>query len=233
MLVFARILILLEFLLLGALLGAAIAFFGLIVLSTVSGADNMNGGLAMGAASFAPAGAVLGGMAGLFTGWRFGRKASSNTVMISGFGLLALTAIMAGGYFAYEELTDGNPYKPGEERIVAIEWRLPEAVHHDWVDGIFRYTMRSSYMNWTLSTWWDEPRARDEDGKTILRMKAEIRWRVKNRIFQLWRAPDHDNRITVDLGLPKDPDFTMEYGPWQAVDGYPGNSYRLRILRKE
>ncbi|MCP5083102.1 MAG: hypothetical protein GY948_15555, partial [Alphaproteobacteria bacterium] len=98
---------------------------------------------------------------------------------------------------------------------------LPEVVRHDWVDRIFRFTMRSSYMDWTLSRGWDEPRARDEDARTILRMYAKIRWRVSGRIFQLWRAPAHDDRITVDLGLPRDPRPTQQYGSWHEVEALP------------
>ena len=48
----------------GAALGAIGTFFGLISISLLLGASNMEGGLAMGAASLAPVGASLGVLAG-------------------------------------------------------------------------------------------------------------------------------------------------------------------------
>ncbi len=155
---------------------------------------------------------------------------SKTTVLAGGFGLVGLSAPSVAVWFLVQDLTDGNPYPPDAEPTVLIEWRLPEAVRHDWVDGIFRFTMRSSYMDWTLTSHWQEPRARDEDGRTILRMRAIIRWRVNDRIFQLWRAPNHGDRITADLGSPRDPKPTAEYGPGHEVDSAPGNAFRTRFM---
>ena len=97
---------------------------------------------------------------------------------------------------------------------------------------MFLFTMRSSYQNWILSGGWDLPRVRDEVGVSILRMTVNIRWRVTGRIFQLWRTPHHDNRITVDIGLPRDPDHPDEDGPWQNVTGNPGHAFRTRVERR-
>jgi len=229
MVLIAKLLLFLEVVAIAAAIGAIIAFFGLFLVATLAGASNMNGGLAMGAAGMAPVGAVVGAGLGAWLGWRLITHADKTAVLTGGYGLAAIAVLAVGGWLLMEELTDGDPYPPTAEPTVLIEWRLPETVRHDWVDRIFRYTMRSSYMDWTLSTDWDEPRARDEDGHTILRMRGTIRWRVTGRIFQLWRAPADDDRITVDLGLPRDPKPTADYGPWIEVESAPGNAFRTRI----
>ncbi|MEZ5877639.1 MAG: hypothetical protein R3D43_07720 [Tepidamorphaceae bacterium] len=66
-----------------------------------------------------------------------------------------------------------------------------------------------------MSDNWDAPRARDEDGHTILRFRVYPQWRQPGRIFQLWRAPNHDDRITVDLDLGHDPQPSDGYGSWR------------------
>ncbi len=226
----AKILLFLQIVIIAAAVGAVVAFIGLLLVAGLSGADDVNGGLAMGAAGFAPLGALVGAALGIWLAWRMIARTSNAVILGAGYGLAILAGGAVGGWFFYQEMTDGDPYATGAEPTVLIEWRLPEVVRHDWVDRIFRFTMRSSYMDWTLSRGWDEPRARDEDARTILRMYAKIRWRVSGRVFQLWRAPTHDDRITVDLGLPRDPRPTQHYGPWQEVEGAPGHAYRTRVI---
>lgn len=230
MVVAARILFFVMIVLIAAVLGATVAFFVMIAIGTVAGADNTGGGLAMGAAGLAPVGAIVGAAIGTWFAWRTIIRFNDKAIMAGGFGLAGLAVLAVGGWFVNAELTDGDPYEPGREPTVLIEWRVPEAIPPEEVDGIYRFTMRSSYMNWTLSTRWDEPRTRKEDGGTILRMRGEIRWRVTGRIFQLWRAPAHDDRITVDLGLARDPQPSAEYGPWREVDGAPGHAFRTRVV---
>ena len=231
MLVLARILTFIQFALLGALIGAVLAFVFIMLVGTATGASNINGGLAMGAAGMTPIGGIIGGVIGAVVAWRLIAKASNSVIYGFGYGLAGFCLMLAAGWFVLEELTDGNPYEQGKEPIVHIEWRLPEKFPHHMVDRTFRQMMRSSYMDWPLSDWWDNPRARDEDGKTILRMKVQIRWRVTGRKFQLWRWPNHDDRITVDMGIPKDPLASAEYSSWVEVEDAPGNAYRWRVER--
>lgn len=230
MVVIAKVLLFLQIVVIATAVGAAAAFFGLVLIGTVLGASTMEGGLAMGAAGLAPVGAVIGAALAAWFSWRTIGRMSRPAVLAGGYGLAVVAALAVGGWFLVEDLTDGDPYPPDAEPTVLIEWRLPETVRHDWVDRIFRFTMRSSYMDWTLTTHWQVPRARDEDGRTILRFRGKIRWRVTGRIFQLWRAPNHDDRITVDLGLPRDPKPSSEYGPWREVGGAPGNAFRTRVV---
>ena len=232
MVIFAKILLFLQVVVITAGLGAVVTFIGLISIAKMFGASDREGGLAMGAAGIAPTGAVVGAAVGLYLAWRMIRAMSKPAILVAGYGLAALLLSAVGAWFAYEELTDGNPYASGKEPTMHIEWRLPEKVRHDWVDRIFRFTMRSSYMDWTLSTHWDTPRVRDEDGVSILRMRGQIRWRVTGRVFQLWRAPNHNDRITIDTGLPRDPEHQEDYGPWQDVSGQPGYAFRIRVSRK-
>ncbi len=56
----AKILLFLQIIVIAAAVGAAAAFFGLLLVATLLGASDMEGGLAMGAAGFAPVGAVAG-----------------------------------------------------------------------------------------------------------------------------------------------------------------------------
>lgn len=231
MVLLAKLLLFLQVTVIMAGLGAVITFFGLIAIGTLLGASQMEGALAMGAAGFAPIGAVIGAVIGLLLTWWMIIRMSNGGLLLAGYGLAFLVATTVGAWFAYEELTDGNPYLVENEPTVHIEWRLPEKVRHDWVDRIFRYSMRSSYQDWTLSTHWDVPRVRDEHGVSILRIRARIRWRVTGRVFQLWRAPHHEDRITVDPGLPRDPKHQDEYGPWKEVANEPGNAFRIRVSR--
>lgn len=232
MVIVAKILLVLQVAMIMAGLGAVVTFFGLIAIATLFGASHMEGGLAMGAVGIAPVGALVGAGIGIFLAWRMTKLMSNGAILLGGYGLAVLVLAAIGAWFAYEEMTDGDPYLAANEPTMHIEWRLPEKVRHDWVDRIFRYSMRSSYMDWILSTHWDVPRVRDENGVSILRMRAKIRWRVTGRVFQLWRAPHHDERITIDPGLPRDPKHQDEYGPWQEVADHPGNAFRVRVSRK-
>ena len=151
--------------------------------------------------------------------------------MVAGFGLALLVAAAVAGWFIYDELSDGDPYQAGWEPQVHIEWRLPETVTADQVDRRYRFMARSSYENWILNDRWDQPRVRDEGGVSILRLKVEIRWRVTGRILQFWPASTPNDRITVDLGLPRDPENQSDYGAWREVVGHPGYAFRTRVAR--
>ncbi len=232
MLLIARIFLFLQIVAAASALAGIITFFGVILIASLFGASNMEGGLAMGAAGVAPFGALAGGVSGAWFAWRMISRLSKPAIMSFGFGITVLAGVAVAGWFAYQELTDGNPYVQGREPTVLIEWRLPEKISHDRLDRIFRYSFRSSYKDWILTTRWNTPRGRDEGENTILRLRAEIRWRVTGRIFQLWRAPNHDDRITVDLGLARDPKAMTEYGPWHRVEAAPGNEFRIRVVMR-
>ena len=230
---FPKALLILQTVLLGAALGGMAMFFGVILLGSLTGSSNINGGLAMGAAGAMPIGGVIGAAIGLWLGWRAATRWKIGTIRFAAYGFWAVVALGVGGFFVQRELTDGNPYPSDAEPVVLIEWRLPELVPHDQVDRRFRQMARSSYMDWILSDGWAEPRARDEDGVTILRMWIKIRWRVTGRSFQLWQWPNHDDRITVDLRLPKDPAFGGPFSEWYDVEGYPGHAFRTQVLGPE
>lgn len=225
----ARILLFLQIVVLAAAIGAIVGFFGLILLGEVTGTSNINGGLAMGAAGFAPVSALVGALAGAWFGWRLIGRLGRNTVMFGGFGIAVLIALSVGGWLLFEELNDGNPYAPDKEPTLLIEWRLPGLIAHDEARQFYRHLLRTSYMDWVLNVGWDEPHARDENGQTILRLSGKIRWRVTGRTLQIWRFPLHDVRITAELGLGKDPKPMAEYGPWQAVKEAPDHAFRTRI----
>lgn len=231
MIAIAKVLLFAILVVIAAAVGAAVTFFGAIFIGILTGASQMEGALAMGAASLMPMGAVAGALIGIWLSWKLVRRLDDRSALGGGFGLTILVAGSVAGYFFYEDLTDGNPYSAAEEPTVFVEWRLPDLVPQEQIGQVYRHSMRSSYMNWTLNTGWDEPYARDEDGRTILRLWAKIRWRVNGRRFQLWKAPYHDDRMTVDFELGKDPPATAEYGPWQDVKDHPGHAFRTRVHR--
>ncbi|NRB32793.1 MAG: hypothetical protein HRU27_19575 [Rhizobiaceae bacterium] len=228
----ARIFLGLQMMTLMAALGAVILFFGAITIGQLFGASNMEGGLAMGAAGLMPIGGMIGAAFGIWVTWWLAKRLSPGATMVVGFGLAVLVAAAVAGWFIYDELSDGNPYQMGQEPDVFIEWRLPETVTADQVDRRYRFMARSSYENWILSDSWDQPRVRDENGVSILRLKVQIRWRVTGRILQFWPASTPNDRITVDLGLPRDPQNQTEYGPWREVSGHPGHAFRTRVVKR-
>lgn len=229
MVIFAKILLFIYIVLISAVLGAAVAFFGVIVLAELMGASNINGGLAMGAVGYAPVGGLVGAGLGAWLFVKIANRAGSAAVMGAGFGFLAVSMLAVAGWFVYQKVSSGSPYRPGKEPIVLIEWRLPDTLPAG--DAInWRFMMRSSYMNWILPSEWDEPASRQENGHTILRMRVTIRWRVTGRTLQLWRAPQHDKRMTITPDLPRDPPASDDFGPWHDIDSAPGNAYRLRII---
>lgn len=229
MVILARVLLLLHMMALAALAGGAVTFFGSIFLSKLAGASDVNGGLAMGAASLALVGTAVGAAVGGVFAWIWLGRIGPRANMIGGYGLTALSVTLVAGYFLTGDLRQGSPFDPDAEPTVHVEWRLPEQVNLSAVTLTFRYSMKSSYMNWTLSSSWDDPQARNEDDRTILRFRGNIRWRVRGRTFQLWRAPHHNDRITVDLGLARDPELSEDYSPWQDVPGHPGHAFRTRV----
>lgn len=228
----ARILLFLQIVVLAVAAGAVIAFFGIILIATLLGDTNMDGGLAMGAVGFGPIGAVAGAILGAWLAWFALKRISDSTILVGGYGLMAFAALCVGGWFLIEELTDGNPYPADAEPVVLIEWRLPAKANEKLVVENYRHMMRSSYKNWILTTAWQMPRSREKNGQTILRFRANIRWRVTGRKFQLWVAPNHDDRITVALDLAKDPQASPDYGPWRKVQNAAGHAYRTRIIRR-
>lgn len=226
---FAKFLLLLQLAAVGAVAGAFVAFFGLILVAQLFGASTMEGGLAMGAVGFMPFGAIGGAGVAVWLCWKFRYKLSDRGALASGFGLIALVGLAIGGWFLIEELSDGNPYDQGKEPWVHIEWRLPEELDSNEIRRIFRHTMRSPHMDWTLTTQWDVPDMRYEAGHTLLRLRGELRWRLDGRIFQLWRAPAHNDRITINLNLGHDPQPMDDYGPWVEVDEHPGQAWRVKV----
>ena len=186
-------------------------------------------GAAMGAVGFMPIGALAGAAVVAWLSLKFRNSVSDRVALGAGYGLFVLAGLSVAGWFLVEELTDGNPFAQGKEPWVHIEWRLPEKLEPEQVGQTFRHTMRSPYMDWTLTTKWDDPDVRYEGGQTILRLRGQLRWRLSGRIFQLWRAPAHQDRITISLNLGPDPKRTDDYGPWVDVEGYSGQAYRVRV----
>ena len=187
--------------------------FCVIALGTLTGGDTADGGLAMGAVSFMPIGAILGAAVGLWFGGKIAKMLPLAAVRILAAGIPALCLLTVGGYFIYQDLTDGNPYSLDRPRpVVNIEIRLPYKVAHRLVDPFYRKAW-VSYDCPHGRVSWDKPRARDEATFTVLRLKRTLYYRVPNRKLRFWRKEACG--VTVfDLNLPEDPRPTPNYGPW-------------------
>jgi MFS family permease len=228
MVLIARVLLFVLIVAIAAVVGAFAAFFGLYFIGRLMGTSDFEGALAMGAAGFMPAGAVIGAIVGAIVAWRLIRKLERRAVMGAGYGLAGAVALGAAGWFGLDYYQQGGPYAVEEEPTVLIEWRLPEQVSASDIVA-YRFTMRSTFKDWTLNTSWDEPPAREEEGQTVLRFRGSIRWRREGRIFQLWKFPQHDDRITVELKLGADPEAQADYGPWREAG--EGHAFRTRVVR--
>lgn len=228
MVLIARILLFILIVAIAAVVGAFAAFFGLYFIGKLMGASDFEGALAMGAAGFMPAGAVVGAIAGAIFAWRLNRRLEPRAAMGAGYGLAGLIALVAASWFGLDYYREGGPYAVEEEPLVLIEWRLPEQLAASDV-VLYRHTMRSTFMDWTLNTGWDDPPAREEEGRTVLRFRGYLRWRREGRIFQLWKFPQHDDRITVELKLGADPEAQADSGPWREAG--EGHAFRTRVVR--
>ncbi|MBO6718359.1 MAG: hypothetical protein JJ913_10425 [Rhizobiaceae bacterium] len=177
-----------------------------------------------------PVGGIIGAALGAWLAWRTVRGLEGRAAMAAGFGLAGFAALGGAGWYGLTLYERGSPYEAGEEPTVLIEWRLPDIVPPSDIVN-YRHTMRSTFKDWTLNTEWDDPVAREEDGRTVLRFRGEIRWRRAGRIFQLWKFPADNERITVELNLGADPQAADSYGPWKEVSAAPGHAFRTRVLR--
>ncbi len=229
MLLIARILLFIQIVIIAAALGAFGSFFGLISISLLLGADSREGALAMGAAGLMPIGGLLGAGIGVWVAWKAITGLNKAAILGGGFGLLALAMASVGGWFVLEEMADGDPYDAAKEPTAHIEWRLSKLVPVEQIKPVYRYTMRSTFMDWTLSSHWDDPYFREENGKTILRFRASLRWREDGRMFQVWNFPKHDDRTTVILDMPDDPSPSEAFSAWQPVEGEHGEAVRWRV----
>ena len=228
MVLIARILLFVLIVAIAAVVGAFAAFFGLYFIGRLMGATDFEGALAMGAAGFMPIGAVAGAVAGAILAWVLIRKLEPRAAMGAGYGLAGAIALGAAGWFGLDYYQQGGPYAVEDEPLVQIEWRLPEQIAASDV-VLYRHTMRSTFMDWTLDTAWDDPAAREEEGRTVLRFRGYLRWRREGRIFQLWKFPEHNDRITVELKLGADPEAQADYGPWREAG--EGHAFRTRVVR--
>ena len=85
MVLIARILLFVLIVAIAAVVGAFAAFFGLYFIGRLMGATDFEGALAMGAAGFMPAGAVVGAVAGAILAWVLIRKLEPRAAMGAGY----------------------------------------------------------------------------------------------------------------------------------------------------
>ncbi|MCP5096867.1 MAG: hypothetical protein GY943_15055, partial [Chloroflexi bacterium] len=109
----AKILLFLQIVIIAAAVGAVVAFFGLLLVAGLSGSDDVNGGLAMGAAGIAPVGALVGAALGVWLAWRTIERTSNAVILGAGYGLAVLAAGAVGGWFFHQDLTHAAPHATG------------------------------------------------------------------------------------------------------------------------
>lgn len=203
-------------LILAAIIGAIAPFIAYFV-ATAMGAEDINGGLAMGVfTTVAPIGAIVGLVLGVIAAMWIVRRASDRAIATVATILLVMSVAIPSTYFLIEELNDGDPYDLEKPRpVVHLEIRLPQKIPDGTADRLFR----KSLISYGSSTWvtWEDPRQRDEAGTTILRARVKLYYRVANRKLQFWRAGEK-TRMVFDLKLPREPQPSDVFGAWLPVD---------------
>ncbi len=211
-----RILFIIQIALIAAVLCSLAAVIVFYIVALALGSSDMNGGLAIGSfMTVGPISAIVGFGLGGYGALRISRNIPTRSLTGVVLSLLALAIVVPAGSYLAEELTDGDEYDLDQIRpIVHMEIRLPEMIPDGSADRLFRKSLRSYSSNWVH---WENPRQRNEDGRTILLAKSYLVWRVPDRKLELWRA-DEKIRMVFDLKLPRDPVANDEFSPWQPVE---------------
>ena len=207
----------------GAVAGAAVGFFGSILVATALGASNMNGGLAMGAATtFLPLGAVIGAVLALVLvlKWRKGKGPDSKVSKIVG-GILLAGCLAIGGYL-YKEYwyVPPAPTLSGPVRTLHVEIRLPA----DMIDEEYFKGQRTRLYAYQTVLDADKPLTRqDNGGIVVLGAQHRMHYRVNDRKITLWVRY---NRILVfELPIPEIPVPSDMFSDWQPVSRVGENYY--------
>jgi hypothetical protein len=200
--------------LLAGLVGAALGAAAGLIVAPYFGVSSFEGAAGFFAVLVAaPAGAIVGLIAGVVLALRFrGMRSASTIAGYFGIVVVAIVGLIAAGlaymYFARDLVTtDGPPPK------LAFEIRLPPgAPTPAAADVTVHLDSIKSHMPATIFA--DQFR-RDGD-RAVIVGSVEIVYRESNRLLVL-RLPDQPDQI-FSLKLGRDPTHSRELSPWQGVD---------------
>lgn len=200
---------------LGGVMGGAVGFFGYILLGKLTGADDQQGALAMGAAvAGLPLGLVIGAVVGCVLVLRWRRKAGAGPVTgKQGLAALGLTGAVLAGLYAYFFFEPPKPTFGGTPPVVLAEIRMPAAMADlEFLKG------RSSLLRTYEDTYYDADTplaARRDGGDVILETRQRLFFRRDDRAIHVWSRPDR--LLIFELNLGENPAQTADFTEWQPV----------------
>lgn len=233
----------------GGVAGAALGFFAVIALGTLTGADTQQGALAMGAATTGlPIGAVVGAVlaAVLVVHLRRGRAAEPATSQAAaggratpeagdaadrptarqgigwqGWTALVLVVAAAGAFWTWLNWS-GDPWRfRGSSRPVLFsEIRVPAG------DPGIAWAMERGpdLRNGQVYHGMDgRMQRRDEGEHTILSARHVIAYKTEDRSVELWLG--QERLLIFDLDLARTPDERPEFSDWRRVDHVRADFY--------
>ena len=227
---------------LGGAIGGVIGFFAIIAIGTLTGADNQQGALAMGAATGGlPLGAVIGAALAAFLVVRYRLKnapvveaAAEGVATGSGAGvqaLIALLVVAAGiGAFWTWYTWSGDPaqFRAANRPVLLIEVRVP-ANDPDIPYAINRGTdLRSGQVYHSADGSLVK---RVEGDHAILSGSHIMAYRTDDRSVELWLGQKRLLIFTLDL--PAKPETQAEFSDWRRVDHVRPNFYGEDVAAPE
>lgn len=232
----------------GAVIGGAVGFFGIIFLGFLSGADNQQGALAMGAAVVGlPLGLLVGGVLGLLLVLRLRRpvtsdpgaaapvpdpskvsgtsEQASSTTRFAWQAWAAIAVVALGIAAAWAWWTDdGIP--PNLRRpwtVLQVELRLPADD-----PGLAFLTSRNTDLRSGIvfqSAGVPTP-VRQDDDRLVMGLTSPLTYRTDDRELEMRLEPS--KVLGFDIDLPERPQPDDGYTAWRRVDRF--SWYREGLL---
>ncbi|MDJ0631474.1 MAG: hypothetical protein QNJ44_24700 [Rhodobacter sp.] len=232
---------------LGAVFGGALGFFGIILIGTVTGADNQQGALAMGAATAGlPLGAFVGAIFGLVLVLRLrargqadaarpagndaaasevpeDRDGTSSGAGIQGWIAIAVVAAAIIGVWAWWTDDGIPPYLRQPFPVLEAEIRMPAAD-----PGLDFAMSRPADLRSEIVFHRMNPPVplREEDGQIVLGLRGTLSYRTEDREIEMRLEPGKVLGFALDLGERPTPGGA--FTAWRRVDRF--SWYRDGVL---
>ena len=233
---------------LGAILGGIAGFFAIIGLGLLTGADNQQGALAMGAGTVGlPVGAVAGMILGAVIVVRL-RSARSPPDAGSGqpnapsvdagegaprskgrtlqaWVSIGLVLVCAAAFWTWFNWSGDPPQFWGSKRpVLFAEIRIP----NDDPDIAAAVARGTDIRNGNVYHGVDGRIATEEDGPYVrLKLRHTIAYRTDDRSLELWLG--QKRLLIFDLDLPAKPPAQERFSDWRRVDHVRPNFYGEEI----
>ncbi len=209
--------------------GGFVGFFAVIGIGELTGADNQQGALAMGAVlTGLPVGAVIGAVLGAVLVVRARRKreadiprGSAKSIGAQGWIALGLVvATVAAGWMWIFQSDDPSILRSGAQPVLLVEIRAP-ADDPDISDAMSRGT---DLRNENIYHGMNGQMQREADGDyTVLKSSHTIAYKTTDRSIELWLG--QKRLLVFHLDLPKKPKDQAAFTDWRRVDEIRPNAY--------